>query len=495
MEISKAITKQLKARGISPNHILSQIKSFQKGASFTKLLRACTIQDGIKTFEKSKIEEINQRFSQEAPSRKMIKFVPASGASSRMFEPLISLENHERFFQEINRYAFAKDLKDILLKNKLQLEDLIVKKQYSTILEYLLNANGLNYANLPKGLIKFHQYPDGARTPVEEHLIEAQAYTLDINGIAHIHFTISTEHETFFKKHVEGIQSKFASTDIHYNISFSTQKPSTETIAVDFNNNPVLDQEGCLIFRPGGHGALLANLNDLDADIIFIKNIDNITPDRLKRETYTYKKLLGGYLIMVQDAIFHYLKKLSSSPITDQELEEIVRFAEHELSIMPLSKIKDRQQKIDFLVSKLNRPLRICGMVKNQAEPGGGPFWTVDQHNEPSLQIVEKAEVDLENPEQHAIWQSATHFSPVDIILSTRDYQGNSFKLTDYTDQNRFYISTKSKDRVRVKALELPGLWNGGMAHWNTILVEVPITTFNPVKTIFDLLRNEHQPR
>jgi hypothetical protein len=511
--------RQIKDRGIPLEKVIFQIEIFKRGSFYLKLKRPCTIGDGINLLEKNDLARLTNLYSEAALSGRTMKFVPASGAASRMFkllsyfnnryphidEKLISTrvkENdpeHKRFFQfvkGIKQFAFYDDLKTVMSKDGFDIENLIAKGQFKDILEYLLTERGLNYANLPKGLIKFHRYPDHSRSSLEEHLVEAAAYTQDRDGISRIHFTISPEYEEAIKSYIGKIRSRYETSGIKYEISFSFQKPSTDTIAVDLLNRPFRDRDARLVFRPGGHGALLENLNDLKGDIVFIKNIDNVVPDRLKQKTYLYKKAFGGYLIELQKEIFGYLKRLARREADKQFVKQAFEFLRFKLFITPPDGIEQasKDEKINFLFSKLNRPLRVCGMVKNEGEPGGGPFWVEGKDGSLSLQIVESAQIDPKSEEQQKILASSTHFNPVDIVCGIRDFRGNSFDLRQYMDTNAVFISRKSKDGRELKALELPGLWNGAMAYFNTIFVEVPLITFNPVKTINDLLRREHQP-
>jgi len=511
--------KQIKARGITVEKVISQIETFKKGFPFTKLQRPCTLGDGITVIEKSDVERLVKIYSQAALSGRAMKFVPASGAASRMFKLLFSFNNrydcidegqiaveaekndpdHKGFFQfirEIKKFAFYDDLKSVMSKDGLDIETLISKGQYKDILEYILTPKGLNYANLPKGLLKFHRYADHSRTPLEEHLVEGAAYTQDKNKVSRIHFTLFPEHQEAVGSYIEDVRSRYEKSGVKYEITFSIQKTSTDTIAVDLDNKPFRDRDGKLLFRPAGHGALLENLNDLKGDIIFIKNIDNVVPDRLKDETYLYKRALGGYLVELQKEIFGYLERLSKRDVDEQLLKQMFEFARYKLSIVAPKGMeqRSRQERINFLFSKLNRPLRVCGMVKNEGEPGGGPFWVEQPDESLSLQIVEEAQVNMKSDEQRSIWASSTHFNPVDLVCGVRDYRGGPFNLMNFTDPNTGFISIKSQDGKELKALEMPGLWNGSMAYWNTVFIEVPNITFNPVKTVIDLLRKEHQP-
>ena len=359
----------------------------------------------------------------------------------------------------------------------------------------MLESAGLNYGALPKGLLKFHRYADGVRTPLEEHLVEGALYAAGETGEVNVHFTVSTEHRALFEKLVAAkaaeYEAKYGTT---YHISFSEQKPSTDTVAADMENKPFRDKDGKLLFRPGGHGALIENLNDLDADIVFIKNIDNVVPDRLKADTVTYKKLLAGVLVTLQKQAFEYLELLDGGHYSHEQLETIIRFVQQQLRCRrtDLKELEDADLVI-YLRKKLNRPMRVCGMVKNVGEPGGGPFLAYNPDGTISLQILESSQIDMNDPEKKAMFEKGTHFNPVDLVCAVRDYKGNKFDLLKHVDKATGFISYKSKNGKDLKALELPGLWNGSMSDWNTVFVEVPLSTFNPVKTVNDLLREQHQ--
>ena len=358
----------------------------------------------------------------------------------------------------------------------------------------MLEGAGLNYGALPKGLLKFHRYANGVRTPLEEHLVEGALYAAGKTGQVNVHFTVSTEHKALFSQLVEEKVAEYAKKyGVSFNVSFSEQKPSTDTLAADMENKPFRDN-GKLVFRPGGHGALIENLNDLDADIVFIKNIDNVVPDRLKGDTVTYKKLLAGVLVTLQQQAFQYLKLLDGGHYSHDQLETIIRFVQQQLRCRK-EDIKDLEDAdlVIYLRKKLNRPMRVCGMVKNVGEPGGGPFLAYNPDGTVSLQILESSQIDMKDPEKKAMFEQGTHFNPVDLVCAIRDYKGNKFNLLDYVDKATGFISYKSKNGKDLKALELPGLWNGSMSDWSTVFVEVPLSTFNPVKTVNDLLREQHQ--
>lgn len=507
--------EQIKKKGISEELIQEQIENFKKGFPYAKLTAAATKGHGIQVFEENEINALAAFYTREMPKYGLLKFVPASGAASRMFKHLFefmqsysgSADDIEKFnadksfnsvwyfINHIQKFAFYDDLKQALAKDDLDMGQLINDKAYHIIIEYLLTEKGLGYARLPKGLLKFHQYDDFARMSLGEHLVEGAHYAMDANREVHVHFTVSPEHRTNFDEAVAAIvpayEKKF---NVKYQITFSEQKPATDTLAVNMENEPFRNDDGSILFRPGGHGALIENLNDLKGDIIFVKNIDNIVPDRLKEPTYLYKKVIGGLLIQLRQKSFDYLKKLETGDISDELLDEIIAFANNDL-LLQLPDDFDgltKNAKITLLQQLMNRPIRICGMVKNEGEPGGGPFWVKNSKGEVSLQIVESSQIDMSDASQQEIAQHATHFNPVDLVCSVQDYKGKPFDLTKFVDPETGFISTKSKDGKNLKAQELPGLWNGAMANWITVFVETPIITFNPVKTVNDLLREQH---
>jgi hypothetical protein len=375
-------------------------------------------------------------------------------------------------------------------------EGLLSEGNYTDILKYTLESEGLNYINQPKGSIKFHNYPEGARTAFEEHLIEALHYTKTDEKPAKVHFTISPEHIGLINSIVKPAIEQHKKVGNNIQVSYSFQKPSTDTIAVTIDNKPFKDVEGNLVFRPAGHGALLENLNDLKGDIILIKNIDNLVTDHLQGTTYLYKKLLTGYLIRLQNKISTYMRALESEDISLSTISSIKQFAESELLIKFNESFDSLATDLQIIKikEKLNCPIRVCGMVKNEGEPGGGPFWVEGEDATVSLQIVEKTQIDLINEEQKKILEASTHFNPVDIVCGILDYKGTPFNLLKYSNPRMGLITIKSKDGREIKALELPGLWNGSMAKWITVFVKVPMITFNPVKEVNDLLKKEHQP-
>ena len=506
---------QIKIKGIDLPVIRKQIDHFIKGFPFVCLARAATPGDGLLTMDEELKKYFVSYFEKKLPDLKVVKFVPASGAASRMFKHLfefreqyisgVSVEellSADKSFnsvswlvENIRETAFYQDLAHCFEEAGMKMDEIIENQEFYKLIEYILVPGGLDYANLPKALLKFHQYEDGARTAAEEHLVEAAEYTRDREGKARIHFTISPEHREKFMALFDRVRNLYESKlGVEFEISFSVQKPSTDTLAVDENNQPVRNQDGSLLFRPGGHGALLENLNEVDADLVFIKNIDNIVPDRLKNVTFEYKKLLGGYLLSLQEVISAFLAMIRTRPATSEELREMIRFSEEKLFMDFPDDLKSSPPDVQCSVlgSMLNKPIRVCGMVKNEGEPGGGPFWVIGDDGRLSLQIVEASQIDVKNSAQKSILSSSTHFNPVNLVCSTRDFEGKAFNLQEFVDENTGFISLKSSGGKTLKAQELPGLWNGAMAKWITIFMEVPIITFNPVKTVNDLLRKEH---
>lgn len=498
----------LAKKGISEEKIAEQLACFEKGFPFLKLSAAASVENGgiMRADEKGCEQYLAAWDAYKAGDKKIVKFVPASGAASRMFKNMFEFLGAEydkpttdfekKFFDHIHDFAFYNDLNAACLDNTgKNINALLSEHNYKAVVSNLLESAGLNYGALPKGLLKFHRYADGVRTPLEEHLVEGALYAAGKTGEVNVHFTVSTEHRALFEKLVAAkaaeYEAKYGTT---YHISFSEQKPSTDTVAADMENKPFRDKDGKLLFRPGGHGALIENLNDLDADIVFIKNIDNVVPDRLKADTVTYKKLLAGVLVTLQKQAFEYLELLDGGHYSHEQLETIIRFVQQKLRCRrtDLKELEDADLVI-YLRKKLNRPMRVCGMVKNVGEPGGGPFLAYNPDGTISLQILESSQIDMNDPEKKAMFEKGTHFNPVDLVCAVRDYKGNKFDLLKHVDKATGFISYKSKNGKDLKALELPGLWNGSMSDWNTVFVEVPLSTFNPVKTVNDLLREQHQ--
>ena len=505
--------QQVLGKGISIEQIELQLKNFRKGFPFAALVKPSTTESGLKKFDQKYAENFAAYFTENMKFISIVKFVPASGAASRMFshlfawleknrksenQPLADTENNsnsaEYFIRNIRNFAFFDDLKETMAAGGQDIEACIKNQNYVPVIEFLLTEKGLNYAGLPKALIKFHRYLDRNRTALDEHLAEAAELCREIDQ-ADIHFTISPEHIKKFESHLQHALPYYEKQfKIHYQIRHSEQKPSTDIIAVDENNQPFRNPDGSLLFRPGGHGALIHNLNELDADIVCIKNIDNVTPENKSIETVFYKKVLAGYLLYLRYHVYEYIRVLDAENLSDDALKKIVDFMQKELSYDFSESFKslDLSAKAAYLKKLLNRPIRVCGMVKNQGEPGGGPFFVKDALGNISQQIVESSQVNMSDEQQKSIFKQSTHFNPVDLVCSLRDYKGNKFDLLEFVDPATGFISSKTKDGKPLRAQELPGLWNGAMAFWNTVFVEVPISTFNPVKTVNDLLRKEH---
>lgn len=494
--------EQIQAQGATLEQINDQIQHFIDGFPFLRAIKAATIGDGMVRVPDEQLTAYLRRFDEAAGNYALMKFVPASGAATRMFKSLFAAldgksdKATDEFFSRITDFAFYDDLKAIMAKKGVDLDDALQQNDRRTILHFLLTSDGLDYGNLPKGLLKFHRYTDGPRTPVEEHLIEGAAYA-NANGLVRLHFTVSPEHRDRFETLIKEVQSDYeAWLGVAFDISFSEQKKSTDTLSVNLDNSPFRNGDGTLLFRPAGHGALIENLNDIDADIVFIKNIDNVVPDELKETTITYKKVLAAILMDVQQQLFRLQELLEGNDISEGYISEAAEFLRNTLYTLPPAGFDrlPQAEKVDYLKRKLDRPIRICGMVKNVGEPGGGPFWAMNRDGSVSLQVVESAQFDMADAEQKAIFETATHFNPVDLICGLKNRHGKKYNLPAYRDMQTGFITQKSKDGKDLKAQELPGLWNGAMADWSTIFVEVPLITFNPVKTVNDLLRNEHQP-
>ena len=496
----------LLTKGITEEQINEQLEHFRQGFPFLKLEAAASVGQGIMTPDEKDTEIYLKAWdAYKQTNRKIVKFVPASGAASRMFKNMFAFLNadydspktdfEKDFFAHIHYFAFYKDLNEACIKNENKdIDSLIQDGQYKAVVSNMLEAKGLNYGSLPKGLLKFHRYGEESRTPLEEHLVEGALYAKGNDNCVHVHFTVSPEHKELFMKLVNEKASLYANEfNVTYDITFSIQKPSTDTIAAEMNDEP-FRVDGKLLFRPGGHGSLIENLNDLDADIVFIKNIDNVVPDRLKEDTVKNKNLIAGVLVSMQSKIFDYLELLETGKYEHSQLQEIAHFVQHDICCRKhdISELEDTDLAI-YLKKKLNRPIRVCGMVKNVGEPGGGPFLAYNQDGTVSLQILESTQIDMNDPVKKAMFEKGTHFNPVDLVCGIKNYKGEAFNLPEFVDESTGFISYKSKDGRELKALERPGLWNGAMSDWNTFFVEVPLSTFNPVKTVNDLLRLQHQ--
>ena len=503
--ISKADQLLLSKKGISAEQVAEQLKTFKTGFPFLKIKDAATIGNGVLNPSENEVDSFLKVWDNYcAAGNAILKFVPASGAASRMFKDLFSFLSAEydvpttdfekNFFANIDKFAFYGDLDAVCVKNNSQnIKELISKGNYKAVVFNLLDFTGMNYGSLPKGLLKFHSYDADARTSAEEHFVEGALYAAT-DGVVKLHFTVSPNHKALFEELVAERKAYYEQLfNVKYDITFSEQKQCTDTIAVDADNAP-FRENGSLVFRPGGHGALIENLNDIDADVIFIKNIDNVVPDRLKPDTVKYKKLLAGILVDKQKKAYEYLAMLDAGNCTAAQLEEMKEFLQNDLQCLNADfEAMDNEALAAYLHKKLNRPMRVCGMVKNVGEPGGGPFLAYNQDGTVSLQILESSQIDMNNAVAKSMFENGTHFNPVDLVCAVKNYKGEKFNLPEFVDKNTGFISHKSKNGRDLKAMELPGLWNGAMSDWNTIFVEVPLITFNPVKTVNDLLREVHQ--
>ncbi len=502
--------QQVAALGISPERLEQQMANFRKGFPKSELLAAATVDNGgIIRLDDEAIGRYTTAYQQLGQGKKRMKFVPASGAATRMFKELyeftasyIGLDytvhkdypGVKEFIEHIRTFAFFDDLVRRMEQAGLDFGDCMDRGDFATVINFLLKKQYLGYGELPKALLKFHRYGTISRTALEEHIVEGIEYARNEDGSVSIHFTVSPEHHKLFTKKINEVKRYYeAEFDVKLDITLSEQRHYTDTIAVNEYNDPVRDEEGRLVFRPSGHGALIENLNDMKADIIFVKNIDNVVPDWMKHTTIVYKQALAGMLLELQAQVFDYLNTMDRNG-AQAPLDEIAAFATGKLNIALPDDFATlpAKRKLSLLKKSLNRPMRICGMVRNQGEPGGGPFFTRSTRGEKSLQIVEMAQINSNIPEQKAIVNAATHFNPVDLVCATRNYKGKRFNLRTYVDADTGFISKKSKGATTLKAQELPGLWNGAMARWITLFVEVPLATFNPVKTVNDLLRKEH---
>ena len=495
---------QLRKKGISEEKIAEQLHYFIEGFPTLNIKKPASVNEGILKLDADRKRFFVKRWEKYLKTNVVVtKFVPASGAASRMFKDLYaflekdtaipSTEFENSFFNDIQQFAFYDDLNRacIAVYNN-GVDELLSEGRYKEVVNMLLGEEGLSYGELPKGLLLFHKYLDKRRTSMEEHFVEGAMYAKGKDGKVNVHLTISPHHEELFEELLEREKDILEKQlGAKFDVSFSIQKPSTDTIAVDLDNKPFRD-EGSLLFRPGGHGALIENLNDLNSDIVFVKNIDNVVPDSYKESDIFHKQVLAGVLVDTQEKIFSYLDKLNSEDYLLEDLAEIESFLINDLCITNSNlKGTSKEQLAQYFIKKLNRPIRVCGMVRNEGEPGGGPFIVQNQDGSYSPQILEGSQIDDDTAASFA--DKATHFNPVDLVCAIRDREGRKFDLLNFVDKETGFISSKSKSGKPLKALELPGLWNGAMSDWNTIFVEVPIDTFNPVKTVNDLLRKEHQ--
>ena len=469
---------QIERHGLTPEAVESQLENFRRGFPYLKVVRAASPADGVRMASEAEIDAAVARYEAAAAGTKVVKFVPASGAATRMFKELFEFVNEDKrgkgidtLLGRIGEFAFWPELQAVLPAGA---------DDKATVRAIV--GEGLNYGGKPKGLVTFHAYPEGARKAVEEHLVEGAAYAVS-DGVVRIHFTVSPEHRAGFEALLaEKVPVYEARFGVKYDISFSVQKPSTDTVAVNPDNTLFRQDDGTLLFRPAGHGALIENLNEIDADVVFIKNIDNVTTDANRGDTVRYKKALAGMLLALQERTFGYLRALRAGTA---DTAEVAAFVEEQLCV----KLPEHCDAA-LLEALLDRPIRVCGMVRNEGEPGGGPFWVANPDGTESLQIAESSQI---APEDMPLMQSATHFNPVDLVCGVRDSAGGKFDLRQYTDPSTGFISSKSAGGRPLRAQELPGLWNGAMARWNTVFVDVPVSTFSPVKVVQDLLCPQHR--
>ncbi len=501
-------------RNIKIETVEFQFNILKNGIPKINLDRAAIKNDGIVTISEDEAKYFSNFYDEKKTNLKLKKFVPASGAASRMFKFLNEFLNEFKHGEEsinayinrkkdknlpiflvaIDKFPFYKDVLEVTKANFLDYNSWGKDSKDFGFIKTMLSQKHFDFANKPKGILPFHQYDDHTATAIEEHLNECVFYSSS-NEKSFLHFTVSEEHQNDFQNIINDIKEKVeAISNVSINVKYSYQDKATDVIAVDLEGKPFRDENGNIIFRPGGHGALIQNLNNLNADIVFIKNIDNVIQNHIETIAL-YKKALAGILIQHQEAIFKFMKMLNDSSISNEDLTEIVKYIKSKLNIA----IKDdfvkytKESKIDHLITILNRPIRVCGMVKNEGEPGGGPFWVTDKKGKTFLQIIESSQIDTKDEKQVKIFESATHFNPVDLVCGIKDYNGQKFDLTQYIDANSGFVVEKNQNGKAYKAFELPGLWNGAMAKWLTLFVEVPLITFNPVKTVNDLLKPAHQ--
>jgi len=497
-----------KKHGLTLEKIHRQLETFSLGIPFVNLITPAAISNGIEKVSDKNQQMLIELYNNKKEHLDIIKFVPASGAATRMFKFLfeflcnynseeitlinfIKNENNKQlslFVESIKDFAFINEVRKKIRESHPEFKRGTKGERAVILIKILLKKNGLNFSNLPKGLIPFHSYKKYATTAFEEHLYESAFYA-SVDNNAYLHFTFSKKHVPFFKKEFETVKNRVSKkTKTKFHISYSFQKKETDTIAVNNDNTLFRNSNGEAVLRPSGHGALIDNLNEVDADIVFIKNIDNVVIEKYVEEIAHYKKVLAGKLLWLQEKIFSHIKALMKETVSEEKINEINSFLWNELSI------KEAYSDPNLLISILNKPLRVCGVVKNTGAPGGGPFWVKDEEGNITLQIIELSQINPENERHQEMISEATHFNPVDLVCGIRDFEGNKFDLSNFVDPKSGIISEKSQDGKPLKALELPGLWNGAMANWNSAFIEVPLITFNPVKTINDLLKKEHQP-
>ena len=507
--ISAADRKLFSDLGISVEQVEQQLSRFAEGFPTLEVMESATVGRGISSLSEEELHKYQQIWENYCAdtSHSVLKFVPASGAATRMFKLVYDFRNsgsdaprtadEERFFKECDKIGFYGDW--CYGSRRLFGEDaaeLGTAGRYQDMARALLDAEGVGYGSFPKGLVKFHEYADCDRTAVEEHLVESASYARMGNGKARIYFTAAPEHMAHFEKFLKAKVAEYSERlGVEISTEVGVQKSSTQTVAANEDGTIFRKENGEPLFRPSGHGALIENLNEQRADVVFVKNIDNVVPDHLRADTVRYKQVLAGLLVDLQQQVFAYLQKLDSGRYSMDDLREMLQFVQKKLCCKnPETKLLEDTELAIYLRRKLNRPLRVCGMVRNEGEAGGGPFFARNADGTVSLQIMESSQFDLSDPQAKKMLESGTHFNPVDLVCSFRNYKGEYFDLRKFVDERTGFISHKSWKGRPLLALERPGLWNGAMSDWNTVFVEVPRTTFTPVKTVMDLLSPEHQP-
>jgi len=493
--------EQIRALGLAPSDVYQQLENYRRGPNYLKLIRPCTPGDGIRSLTRRERNLLIKLYDGEAAKHRILKFIPASGAASRMFADWYAAARQGSFGNATLDRSFFRNLRKMPFFSMMEKDDtlrlMIRKRNVQGVLNYIFLSTGLHFDGLPKALIPFHAYrEDDVRTALEEHLGEAVSFIAGTDGICRLHFTISAEHARAVKTLLKSLVSQYEKRcGVRFEVNLSVQSEATNMVAVDENDLPFRDGRGCLIFRPGGHGALLKNLQALDADLIFVKNIDNIAPDNLQKKILPYKKMLGGLALQLQQSVFALLRRLEKDQLSTRELQVITDFcrAEFKVSLPKGFSMLPPKERMQWLFFRLNRPLRICGMVRNVGEPGGGPFWVQEKDKSQTLQIVESGHVDHRRASQADIWSRALYFNPVDMVCCIKNYRGEKFDLAGYVNRDAYLISPKTEKGRKLRAQEMPGLWNGSMACWNTVFVELPLAVLNPVKPVYDLLRPQHK--
>ncbi len=500
--LGRSDLEQLSSAGISETEAARQLGLLAAPPPPPRLARPCRLGDGVRRLAPEQEEELAARGRAAAAAGRVSKFVPASGAASRMFEPLTQATESDpaalgEFVAQLARFPFAAELREAMRAGGDDLDGCLRAGEHATVVRYLLETPGLGYRDLPKGLLSFHSYDGGPRTAFEEQLIESVGYVGDAGGLCRLHFTVPESHLGAFRSLLERLRGPLLERyRSRFQVAFSTQSPATDTLAVDLENRPFRLDDGRLLLRPGGHGALLPNLASTGGDIVLIKNIDNVQPEEAHPEIAHWKQVLAGCLASLEERVFELLGELQGRAPSGPAVAAGFDLLAGELGGGRPPELAGAAAEAErrYLVDRLDRPIRVCGMVRNEGEPGGGPFWVAAEDGRTTLQIVERSQIDAEDPTQRAIFEAGTHFNPVDLACGLCDRHGRPFDLERFVDPATVFISQKSLDGRELKALERPGLWNGAMARWNTLFVEVPIATFSPVKTVFDLLRPAHQP-